>query len=133
MAVCMDPALIASGDLAYLGDAVFELLVREHLILTGHSGAGKLNRAAKEYVTAKKQAQAAERILPVLSEAEAGVYRRARNQSKAAAPPSATVAEYRKATALEALFAYLYLAGQHARMRELFGIGFPETQEEPPL
>lgn len=129
----MDPTQIASGDLAYLGDAAFELIVREHLILAGHSGAGRLNAQAKAYVTAKKQAEAAERILPALNEAEAGVYRRARNQSKAAVPHSATVAEYRKATALEALFAYLYLAGEHDRMRELFGIGFPETSKEAPL
>lgn len=129
----MDPTLIASGDLAYLGDAAFELLVREHLIRSGHSGAGRLNALAKEYVTAKKQAEAAGRILPVLNEAETGVYRRARNQSRAAAPPSATVAEYRKATALEALFAYLYLAGERDRMRELFAIGFPDTQEQAPL
>lgn len=131
----MDPTLIASGDLAYLGDAAFELLVREHLILSGHSGAGRLNRMAKEYVTAVRQAEAAERILPVLNEVEAGVYRRARNQSKAAPPPSATTAEYRKATALEALFAYLYLVGEHDRMRELFTIGYPDADahEETPL
>ncbi|MGM9681269.1 MAG: Mini-ribonuclease 3 [Eubacteriales bacterium] len=121
----MDVLQIPSADLAYLGDSVMELLVREHLIRQGHSGAGKLNALARSYVTAICQAQAADRILPCLDETEEGVFRRARNHGKPSPPPSASIAEYRKATALEALFAYLYLIGNRERMRELFEIGYP--------
>lgn len=121
----MDVLQIPSADLAYLGDSVMELLVREHLIRQGHSGAGKLNALARNYVTAVCQAKAAERILPDLDETEEGVFRRARNHGKLTAPPGASIAEYRKATALEALFAYLYLIGNRDRIRELFEIGYP--------
>lgn len=127
----MEALQIPSADLAYLGDSVMELLVREYLIRQGHSGAGRLNALAKDYVTAIRQAQAAERILPHLNETEEGVFRRARNHGKLTPPPSASIAEYRKATALEALFAYLYLIGNQDRMRELFEIGYPtETLRE---
>lgn len=121
----MNVLQIPSPDLAYLGDSVFELTVRRHLIELGKSGAGKLNRLAQEYVTAVGQAKAADRILPVLSEEEEGVFRRARNHGKLTAPHGATIAEYRKATALEALFAYLYLEGRQDRIHTLFEIGYP--------
>ncbi len=124
----MEPTQIASGDLAYLGDAALELLVREHLIRQGHSGPGRLNALAREYVTAVRQSAAVERILPLLDEDEADVYRRARNQHKAAPPPSATVAEYRRATGLEALLAYLYLSGRFDRMRALFAAAYPGNE-----
>lgn len=121
----MEVLQVPSADLAYLGDSVMELLVREHLIRQGHSGAGRLNVLARDYVTAIRQAQAADRIFPLLNETEEGVFRRARNHGKLTPPPSASIAEYRKATALEALFAYLYLMGNQDRMRELFEIGYP--------
>ena len=122
---------MAAGDLAYLGDAALELLVREHLIRQGHSGPGRLNAMAKEYVTAVRQSAAVERILPLLDETEEGVYRRARNQHKAAPPPSATATQYRRATGLEALFAYLYLKGRWDRMRALFSAAYPAPQNAP--
>ncbi len=120
----MNASQIPSADLAYLGDAVFEMLVRERLIKEGHSGAGRLNRMAMDYVTAVNQSAAADRIISELSDDESDVFRRARNQSKAPPPPSATVAQYRKATALEALFAYLWLSGKSDRAHELFEKAF---------
>jgi ribonuclease III family protein len=120
----MDPLQIPSADLAYLGDAVFEVLVRERLIKEGHSGAGRLNRMAMDYVTAVNQSAAADRIISELRDDESDVFRRARNQSKAPPPPSATVAQYRKATAFEALFAYLWLCGKSDRAHELFEKAF---------
>ena len=125
----MEYAQISSGDLAYLGDAVIELLVREHLIRLGRTGAGNLNRLAREYITAMRQSDAVERILPLLEANEADVYRRARNQHKAAPPPSATAVQYRRATGLEALFAYLYLEGRWERMRFLFAVAYPQNGE----
>lgn len=128
----MEPSQLASGDLAYLGDAALELMVREHLIRQGHSGPGRLNALAREYVTAVRQSAALERILPLLDETEAGVYRRARNQHKTTPPPSASAAQYRRATGLEALFAYLYLEGRWDRMRTLFAAAYPASGENPP-
>lgn len=120
----MNPLQIPSADLAYLGDAVIELLVREHLIKEGHSGAGRLNAMAKNYVTAAAQADAAAKILPLLDEEEAGVYRRGRNQSRPSVPPSSTASQYRAATAFEALFAYLWLKGDRSRADELLAAAY---------
>lgn len=126
----MELMQIPSADLAYLGDAVIELLVRERLVRSGASGAGKLNRMASEYVTAVKQSDAADRIVLLLSEDEADVFRRAKNNSKAAVPRSATPAQYRKATALEALFAYIWLSGDHKRLDALFAAAYPEDETQ---
>lgn len=126
----MEITQIPSADLAYLGDAVTELLVRERLVRSGVSGAGKLNRMAAEYVTAVKQSDAADRIFELLSDEEADVFRRARNNSKAAVPRSATPAQYRKATAFEALFAYLWLSGDRERLDTLFAAAYPEEKNE---
>jgi ribonuclease-3 family protein len=126
----MDVLQIPSGDLAYLGDSVLEVLVRRKLILDGHSGAGRLNRLAASYVTAVSQSLAMDRILPVLTETEEGVFRRARNQTKSSVPGSATVAQYRKASGMEALFAYLYLSNQKERMNDLFELAYPDSEIE---
>ncbi len=118
---------LSTPELAYLGDAVFELLVRETLIEKGFRGSGELNAEAKKYVTAPAQAAAAERILPLLDEKEAGVYRRARNSHTGHVPKSAAIAEYRAATALEALFGYLKIENADGRIRELFSAAYPEN------
>ena len=113
-----------SAELAYLGDAVFEVLVREHLIKSGNVGAGRLNRMSLDFVKATSQSQAVEKILPLLDETEEGVFRRARNNIKASAPKSASAVEYKRASGLEALFGYLFLEGKTGRMYELFNAAF---------
>jgi len=75
------------------------------------------------FVTAENQSKALENILPVLTEAETEIYKRGRN-AKGRAPKSASVTDYRRATGLECLFGYLYLAGGRERIRELFDIAF---------
>jgi len=124
LTVEMDLLDLGTPELAYLGDSVIELLVRQKLILNGVRGAGELNAAAKKYVTAGAQAQAAEKLIPHLSEAEAAVLRRARNHKTKSTPKSASAAEYHMATGLEALFAYLYLNNETERISALFDIGF---------
>ena len=111
---------MGTAELAYLGDAVFELTVREHLVRSGVVGAGKLNLLSRDFVTASAQSKAVERILPLLSESEEAVFRRARNYSKASVPKSAEASEYRRATGLEALFASLWLNGERERIGFLF-------------
>lgn len=105
--------------LAYLGDAVFEVLVREHLLETGISDVGRLNELALSYVRATAQSRAIEALLPYLTEEETSDYKRGRNGA-GAHPKSASVVEYRRATGLEALFGALWLRGETARARELF-------------
>ena len=100
--------------LAYMGDAVFELLTRERIVLAGEKPPAELNRLARGYVTAVAQSAAVERLLPLLDEDETAVYKRGRNAK------SAHAVEYRRATGLECLFGYLYLAGRIERARALF-------------
>ena len=106
--------------LAYMGDAVFELLTRERIVLAGEKPPAELNRLARGYVTAVAQSAAVERLLPLLDEDETAVYKRGRNAKSAHAPKSACAVEYRRATGLECLFGYLYLAGRIERARALF-------------
>ena len=114
-------------SLAYLGDAVYEVLVRERLV---RRGVKSPSVRSLEYVTAGSQSDAAERILPHLTEEEADLFRRGRNDHHSAVPKHAAPVQYRRATGLEALFGFLYLAGEDGRLRELFAIAFPEEQIE---
>ena len=111
---------ISTPALAYLGDCVLELLVRRHLVLSGIGTAKNLNKTALEYVCAPAQAEAVKNILPLLTEEEEGYFRRGRNIGHTNTPRNATVAQYRAATGMEALFGYLHLTGQTERMEELF-------------
>ena len=120
---------MSGAALAYLGDAVFEVLVRNYLVGQGIGDAGKLSALSLEYVKATKQSEGLERILPHLSEEEAAVYRRGRNAA-GAHPKSASVTEYRRATGLEALFGYLYRKGEHARLAELFSFYVEENAHD---
>lgn len=117
---------LPGGALAYLGDAVFEVTVRRTLLERGITQTRNLNREALHYVTAVAQSRAADKILPLLTEEESDVFRRGRNTGDLTPPRSATHGEYRRATGLEALFGYLYLKGETARIEELFEAGFKE-------
>ncbi len=121
---------MSNAALAYYGDSVLELLVRERLVRKGLSTAAHLNAAARDYVTAPKQAEAMERLTPHLDEEEAAIYRRGRNNIHANVPKSATVGQYRAATGMECLFAALYLTGREARARELFDLAYPVTDAD---
>ncbi|MBQ8392482.1 MAG: ribonuclease III [Clostridia bacterium] len=111
---------IGAHALAYLGDVVIELLVREALILKGYEKSGKLNNEARNFVTAVAQNEAYLRIKDMLSEEEEAIVRRGRNSSHLNIPKSASAAEYKNATGLEALFGFLHLSGQKDRITELF-------------
>ena len=120
--------MIQGGALAYLGDAVFEVAVRLTLLERGITSLGSLNREALHYVTAVAQSRAVEKILPLLSPEEADVFRRGRNTGDLTPPKSATHGEYRRATGREALFGYLYLKGEMARIKQLFEAGLIENE-----
>ena len=110
--------------LAYLGDAVLELITRQYLLTSGVTDVGKLNKMALSYVKATAQSDAVERILPLLTEEELTVFKRGRNSHGIAIPKSASAGQYRRATGLESLFAYLYINGNNERMKELYTAGF---------
>ena len=115
-------------SLAYLGDAVLELITRQYLLTCGVTDVGKLNHMALEYVRATAQSEAVERILPFLDEEETAVFKRGRNSHGISIPKSASASQYRRATGLEALFAHLYINGKSERMKELYLIGFKPVE-----
>ena len=108
--------------LAFMGDSVYEQLVREKLILSANMPAGKLHSLTVKYVCCEFQSAASEKILPVFTEEESDVFRRGRNAGGITPPKHSSVREYRTATALECLFGYLYLTGRQERIEELFEI-----------
>jgi len=112
--------LISVLALAHVGDAVFELMVRTWLCTQGASTAKRLHGGTVSFVSAKAQADAAERILPKLSEEEKAVYKRGRNAHANTVPRASTYEEYHIATGIEALFGFLYLSGRSQRLGELF-------------
>ena len=121
------PNEISSGALAYLGDCVLELRVREFLVSCGISHAADLNRAALDFVRAAAQSDAVEKIYGMLDEEEQAAFRRGRNIGHTNTPKSATALQYRRATGMEALFGYLHLSGKNERMDELFAVAYDET------
>ena len=121
---------ISTAALAYLGDSVLELCVREMLVNRGVSSAKNLNSAALLFVKAEAQADAIMKILPILTEEENAAYRRGRNIGHTNVPKSATVAQYRMATGFEALFGYLKLLGRQERINELFALAYEEKINE---
>ena len=118
------PAEWTIPALAYLGDAVMELFVREHLVASGLAHSAALNRAALKFVRASAQAAAADRLLPLLTEEETAWFHRGRNSKHLNYPKNADPADYRKATGLEVLFGYLHEIGQESRARKLFAAGY---------
>ena len=106
--------------LAYIGDAVYELLVRRYVLSLADSRIRDLHTRSIAFANATEQAEAAGRLQPLLSETERGYYLRGRNAHVGHTPKNKTEAQYHLATGLEALFGYLYLTGQTGRAQELF-------------
>ena len=112
--------------LAHMGDCVFELLVRTWLCTHGGSKVKNLHRATVAHVAAPAQAARMDRMLPLLTEEEAAIYRRGRNAHVHGVPKGATPQQYAKATGLECLFGALYLLGRWDRVNELFCLTMEE-------
>ena len=117
---------ISSLGLAHLGDGVFELMVRSWLCLQGKATSKGLHKATIAYVAAPAQAAMAKKILPILTEEEGDVFRRGHNTKPHTIPQAASREEYLTATALEALFGWLYLRGETERLNELFAVMMEE-------
>ena len=120
----IDIKTVSTAALAYLGDSVLEVCVREYLVSKGLSTSAHLNKEALSFVRASAQAEAMKNILDLLDEEEAAVFRRGRNVGHTATPKSASMSEYRAATGMEALFGWLHLLGKEERIRELFAAAY---------
>lgn len=126
-----DETAMGGLQLAFLGDAVYELLVREFVCAGAPAAVQALHRDAVYYANASFQAAAADRLLPLFTEAEAAVFRRGRNAHAGHTPKNKTEAEYHKATGFEAVFGYLYLQGEEERIGNLFRAAvLPEEKED---
>ncbi len=113
--------------LAFMGDTVFDMFVRERLICQANRPVNKLHNLASKTVNAASQAEAVKKIMDILTEEEQAVFRRGRNTHTNHKAKNATEGDYHYATGFEALFGYLYLKGNIERLRELFDI---ITEEE---
>ncbi|MBP3433674.1 MAG: ribonuclease III [Clostridia bacterium] len=108
--------------LAFLGDAVYSLWVREKLVRSGAGKAAEFQRAAAKVESARGQSAFLERVFPLFTEREEEIYRRGRNAKKATKSKHATPAEYNRSTGFEAVLGYLYLTGDQARIEELLSL-----------
>ena len=113
--------------LAYIGDAVYDLIIRTVVVERGNKAANRLHHDAVRYVNAVAQASIAESLLEILTEEELAVYKRGRNAKSHTAAKNASIEDYRKATGLEALFGYLYLADKMDRILELVITGLEKA------
>ena len=114
--------------LAYIGDAIFELVVRTVLIERKNTQAEKLHKAATKVVKAETQALMIEALKEDLTEEELAVYKRGRNAKAVTRAKNATMSEYRRATGFEALMGYLYLKGDMERMIKLVRMGAEKAE-----
>ncbi len=119
--------------LAFVGDTVYSLYVRERLALSGCGRVSQLQKVAAQVVSAKGQSAFLDKLLPLFTEEEADVFRRGKNAKKGTKSKSASSLEYNRSTGFEAVLGYLYLTGETDRIRELLSVMDEESftlQEE---
>lgn len=110
--------------LAYIGDAIYDLVIRTIVVERGNQSAKGLHKTTIKYVNAKVQAKMIDALEEILTEEETAVYHRGRNAKSYTSAKNASIIEYRKATGLEALMGYLYLQGETERMLMLIQTAF---------
>lgn len=106
--------------LSFVGDSVYDLLVRQYLVSLANRPVKELNQMKVTLVNCKSQAQSAKHIMEYLTDTELDVYKRGRNVKVNSVSKHSSIADYHSATGLEALFGYLYLSGNTERIKELF-------------
>ncbi len=117
-----NPKQLSPQTLAFVGDTVYDLLVRGYLASTAQRPVGELNRQKVKLVNCEAQAEAVKKLTPSLTEEEIDIYRRGRNAFTKNTPKNSSVADYHSATGLESLFGFLYLKGDIDRINNLFTI-----------
>lgn len=115
----INPRALSPLSLAYIGDAVYEVYVREHVMSKANMPVSRLHRAATGYVKAKAQSDIIHAIADRLTEEELGVFKRGRNAHSHTGAKNAGIVDYRHATGFEALVGFLYLDGQSRRLDEI--------------
>ena len=116
--------------LAFLGDAVYSLLVREMLLKTANRPTNALHKESIKLVNANCQAEMIKKVLPLLTEDEEAIFKRGRNAHSGHVPKNQSDADYRYATGLETLYGYLYLIGDFERIMYIFNISTGEEYLE---
>ncbi len=117
-------------SLAYIGDSIYDLLIRTIIMGEGNLPVQKMHKKASGLVKAQKQAAMMDRILPLLTEEEVGVFKRGRNAKPHTVAKNASVSDYRRATGFEALVGYLYLSGNIKRIIDLMKVSLEEKDGE---
>ena len=116
--------------LAYIGDAIYELVIRTILVEKGNTQVNKLHQRASKVVKASAQSEIIEKLKPYLTEEEMGIFKRGRNAKSFTMAKNASMSDYRRATGFEALMGHLYLTEQWDRMLELIKIGITEGEKD---
>lgn len=125
----MDVRAYSPLALAYIGDAVYELLIRTKVISRGSMQVSKMHKKSADLVRAKTQADLAKVLADELTEEEMATYKRGRNAKSVTTAKHATMIDYRMATGFEALIGYLYLTGGYGRLLELVHDGLEKIGE----
>lgn len=109
--------------LAYMGDCVYELLVRNYVVSKGNRPVNHMNSMTRSFVNAGSQSDMYDILKPYLTDEEENIYRRGRNAKSHTHAKNQSIVSYRRATGIEALFGYIYMKGNFERLNELFAVG----------
>lgn len=121
----LNPSILSPLVLAYIGDGVYELFVRNKIVEQfPTTPPSKLHKLSSAHVKAHAQSNSMKVIEPILSEKELSIYKRGRNSKSATVPKNADVTDYRRATGFEALIGYLYLNKENERLSEIMELAF---------
>ncbi|MBE6717201.1 MAG: ribonuclease III [Ruminococcaceae bacterium] len=124
-----DPKGLSGLSLAFIGDAVYELLIRRYILSKGEAKVSTLHKEAVKLVNADYQADMTEILMPLLTEEEISVFKRGRNAHSAHTPKNKSEAQYHKSTGFEALIGYLYLKKDTVRLNEIFSVILLQGEE----
>ncbi len=116
----VDMTTYSALNLAYIGDAVFEIFARSKVVVEQNSTVNKMNKYTSRLVKATNQSKMYQHCLNIATEQEIAILKRGRNAKSHSSAKNASVSDYRHATGLEALFGYLYLTGEIERLEEIF-------------
>lgn len=124
-----DPELVSPLNLAFIGDSVYELIIRNTILSERNGSLKYLNEECTKLSMASTQCKIVNHLMPELTDEEIRIYKRGRNSKSVSAPKSCTIGEYRQATGLESLIGYLYLADETERLCQLIERGIELYRE----
>ena len=126
----VEPEGYSPLTLAYIGDSIYDLIIKTKVISEGNKQVKKLHQETSSMVQASAQSEMMRALQPLLTEEEHAVYRRGRNAKSVSPAKNQSVTDYRRATGFEAVMGYLYLKKDYARMMELVKMGLKSLEEE---